>query len=305
MPSAVFVFLKCSMPEQAFRQLIDQLSAFFTYVWILVEKPYTHQISASLFPRQDTNNSKNSNSFVARIKRVDPNIKYYSLKLNLVEVIELYQKEDVDCRRFVDCYTTKYTTANLMETVRMIKNKFEKRRAIVSIGNVMTDTNPSGVNVIVFDLDETLIDENYKPLINNVPKFLNTVSTLFHYVVLWSHGTAAHVKKALSKIKCSSMFNVVVCREDAEHNRNKGLGYILRTLNNKFGVTRIKTAVLVDDLRDNFIDDYDYFLHVPSNFSEVPKFYNSAFDVLQQFMYENKNVGQVLSMNNLSRFRGN
>jgi hypothetical protein len=112
-------------------------------------------------------------------------------------------------------------------------------------------------NVIVFDMDDTLIDKSTAPFYKNIFKDLKLYKEYFDYVVLWTHGTTSY----LSEVKLDFKFDLYMSRNN-EDSENKGLGAVLRELNKSHRVSKLDFCVLVDDGTYNFEGDYDLFVHV-------------------------------------------
>lgn len=142
--------------------------------------------------------------------------------------------------------------------------------------------------VIVFDLDDTLIDVNDQPLVGNLQNFIENTRNIFDFVVLWSHGTCEHVHHNLKLHNLQSSFDLVISRNYKEQTKNKSIGLVFKELHKKFNIAQISMSALVDDLHSNFNEDYDYYLQVPrSNAKTVEKFYNFAFEKLQCLIFNN------------------
>jgi hypothetical protein len=112
-------------------------------------------------------------------------------------------------------------------------------------------------NVIVFDMDETLIDRDTIPYYKEIFKEISEYRDYFKYIILWTHGLTSY----LSEVKLDFEFDLYMSRND-EHSENKGLGAVLRELNKSCGVSHLDFCVLVDDTPSNFENDYDLFLHI-------------------------------------------
>ena len=149
-------------------------------------------------------------------------------------------------------------------------------------------TSSAVCTVIVFDLDDTLIDDKNQPLVSNLAEFIDHTRTIFDYVVLWSHGTCEHVHSNLKMYKLQKSFDLVISRNYNENTKNKSIGLVFKELHKKFNISQISMCALVDDLKDNFNEDYDYYLQVPrSNAKTVEKYYKFAFEKLQCLIFNN------------------
>lgn len=114
------------------------------------------------------------------------------------------------------------------------------------------------MDIIVFDMDETLIDKNLKPFYNDIFKELELYRNYFTFIVLWTHGTTTY----LADIKLLNFkFDLYISRSN-EDSENKGLGAILVELNKTYGIKKLDFCVLVDDSSFNFKNDYDLFVNV-------------------------------------------
>jgi len=126
-------------------------------------------------------------------------------------------------------------------------------------------------SVIVWDLDDTLVDYN----LDNISSthILEYMRKLFDFQVLWSHGLQHHVKVGLEINNWDDQFDLVLTRSSSNQctSPNKGLGKVLRELNRKHNVKQLYFSVLVDDTESNFVNDYDYFVHIPKTFRSLRK----------------------------------
>nr|WOZ57636.1 38K protein [Menippe mercenaria nudivirus] len=121
-------------------------------------------------------------------------------------------------------------------------------------------------SVVVFDLDDTLIDCDYDIIIDDLNRFLLQCQRLFDLVVLWSHGCPKHVNHAFSTSMAEYRlyFTDVFAKTSSFVTNNKGCGKLLAMLNRKYGVQCLKETMLVDDQLCNYNNDYDLFMHAPS-----------------------------------------
>lgn len=112
-------------------------------------------------------------------------------------------------------------------------------------------------SVIVFDMDETLIDSSMKLFYKNIMIDLKEYRNYFEYMILWTHGTTPY----LSEVELKFKFDIYLSR-NGEESENKGLGAVLRELNKFYQVSKLDFCVLVDDGAFNYAQDYDLFVHV-------------------------------------------
>lgn len=147
-------------------------------------------------------------------------------------------------------------------------------------------------SVIVFDMDDTLIDETTKPFYKDIFVELNEYRDYFQYIVLWTHGTTSY----LSEIELGFKFDLYISRS-GEETENKGLGGVLRELNRAYGVSSLDFCVLVDDGSFNFTDDYDLFVHVKTK--PLRGTYKTALNDIIRYMnsyYEKKKFSRQISI---------
>ncbi|KAG8148348.1 uncharacterized protein [Chelonus insularis] len=172
------------------------------------------------------------------------------------------------------------------ENLNNLKKVFENLRSSYEINGLNRGS------LIVFDLDNTLIDDSLRPLSKNLEFQLSVFRKLFDYVVLWSHGTSTHVSNALNSLKLPyRFFHVIITRADWQScGGNKGLGFVLSILYNKYKVREITFSCIVDDTKANFTNDYMVFIHIPSNHphNDLTKFYQLILERLRniKFRYE-------------------
>lgn len=120
--------------------------------------------------------------------------------------------------------------------------------------------------IIVFDLDETLIDRKCAKL-KDADKLLSCARTIYDRIVLYSHGSNLHVDDNVSKFD-KSIFDLILSNTAHDHISNKNLLYLY----NYFPNTVFSHATLVDDSLYNWTPEYDKFI--------VPYKLTSLHDVL-------------------------
>lgn len=155
-------------------------------------------------------------------------------------------------------------------------------------------------NVIVFDFDETLVYEQTRLAYNNLFDDLHKYRQLFDYIVLWTHGTTDYINEALATInpqytdennkQRSFKFDFIISRKstDIDVFYNKGLGYVLNELNRRYSLTSINYAVLVDDKKSNFKNDYDLFVYLTQQPIQE-RFYAKLYPIIESRLREHKN----------------
>ena len=147
-------------------------------------------------------------------------------------------------------------------------------------------------NVIVFDMDETLIDSNTKPFYKNIFNELIKYKDYFQYIILWTHGTTSY----LSEINLDMTFDLYMSR-NTEDSENKGLGAVLRELNRSHSVEQLDFCVLIDDSAYNYDNDYDLFVHV--NTKPSPESYTRTLSEIVYCMnryYQKRNFPRQINL---------
>lgn len=105
-------------------------------------------------------------------------------------------------------------------------------------------------SIIVFDLDETLIDSLCKKL-DYADELLEIAHDQYDYVVLYSHGSHLHVDDNVTKFKFAK-FDLVLSNDENDKKCNKNL----LQLYNYFPQVRFTRATLVDDSLYNWTPEY-------------------------------------------------
>lgn len=120
-------------------------------------------------------------------------------------------------------------------------------------------------SIIVFDLDETLIDRNGE-IHAYCTDILMQAKRNYDYVVLYSHGSDLHVDEHVLKIekhtKLHNCFNLVLSNNGIMPKANKNLLYLY----NYFPNVRFTNATLVDDSLFNWTPEYTNFV-IPASSS--------------------------------------
>jgi hypothetical protein len=137
-------------------------------------------------------------------------------------------------------------------------------------------------NIIVFDLDDTLITENGKLFYDKIFDDLKQYRKVFDYMVLWTHGTEDYLHEIWSKIQRESFkFDLYMARKINVEitSYNKGMAAVLRELNRIYSVESLGYTVLVDDKLSNYVYDYDTLVHITSEPKE--HYYRYVLDTLK------------------------
>lgn len=122
-------------------------------------------------------------------------------------------------------------------------------------------------NVIVFDMDETLITRDKNLFYQDIFKDLQLYRCIFDVIILWTHGTEDYLHETWSNFDTEEFtFDMFMSRRVSidRTDFNKGLGAVLKQLNVKFGIQKLGFTTLVDDNESNFESDYDVFGHITS-----------------------------------------
>lgn len=109
-------------------------------------------------------------------------------------------------------------------------------------------------SIIVFDLDETLIDKNGNKL-KCADKILDCSRNLYDRLVLYSHGSSLHVDEHVAKFN-KSVFDLILSNNIYDKKSSKNLLYLY----NHFPNTIFTQATLVDDSLYNWTPEYDKML---------------------------------------------
>lgn len=145
---------------------------------------------------------------------------------------------------------------------------------------------PKLVSVVVFDLDDTIIDENDKLLYSGILEEIKTITSYFDYSVLWSHGLSTHVMRNVERYKLDRIFDHIMYRNINVEDNNKSVGTVLQQLNQLYEVTGFTFTVLFDDLELNNIGDYDVQYKIPRHMGEsyYEEYYTSIKNNLPKIM---------------------
>lgn len=112
-------------------------------------------------------------------------------------------------------------------------------------------------SVVVFDLDDTLIDSRLR-VYEKSQTLLEQAKRVYDRVVLWSHGTAPHVEEFAQRFADASpygesLFDLVLCYGgEPDRRANKSLLHLYNFMPN----CRFTRATLVDDSVYNWTPEY-------------------------------------------------
>lgn len=117
-------------------------------------------------------------------------------------------------------------------------------------------------SIIVFDLDDTLINNNTGKAFKYSHRLLNYAKRAYDLVVLYSHGSSLHVDDKIQQFMTGPngiTFDLVLSNNTMDRRSTKNL----LSLYNYFPNTRFYKATLVDDSLYNWTPEYEKFI-VPS-----------------------------------------
>lgn len=138
--------------------------------------------------------------------------------------------------------------------------------------------SPRASSVVVWDYDDTLVNEKGQILFKEIPGLVHTVSKYFDYSVLWTHATT----KWLIQNSFPFKFDVIMTRgnEPTDGRGAKHSAHVLRALNDSLGVVALTYSALIDDTKDNFDFDYDTFVQPPRGGLKAGVFWCSRRSVI-------------------------
>lgn len=117
-------------------------------------------------------------------------------------------------------------------------------------------------SIIVFDLDETLIDSENK-MYPNAIDVLKIARNYFDLLVLWSHGSSLHVDEHITKYFSNIKFDLVLSNSNDQPKSPKNLLYLY----NYFPNTLFTTSWLIDDSPYNITAEYTH-VAIPLKYSD-------------------------------------
>lgn len=155
--------------------------------------------------------------------------------------------------------------------------KFERRAANTLLCGAQ--------NVVVFDLDRTIVDDCGDLLSDTVVQWVERVCAAFDMVVLWSHGDSNHVQSVLQRHpRLQPLFHTVITRNPIDTYTDtfaKGTGTLMSILNDRHNMVCMGYVVLVDDQPLNYTDDYDEYICIPDcTGADMERVFRSVFPPL-------------------------
>lgn len=257
--------------------LLTFLKTHFHIVYILgnfFQKIIKHyKLSQYLVKFSNTKEDYSYPTCVIFIKQINSLIGHYSLKIyinNRNKVLE------TDNRR-LNVHVDYLSYGNFWKNYNRISKDIYRVHS--SFAKNIIETLPK--SIIVFDLDETIIDQDYCLVCSYVKELLQESRAIFDYMVLWSHGNTSHVQRSIKLYEMDKLFDLVLTRGRFQYECfNKGFGLVLKHLNKNHGISNVKYSVLVDDQEDNFNNDYSYYIKVDKAITNTQ--YKKKFTILKE-----------------------
>ncbi len=234
------------------QKLITICLNYFTHIYLININKFKKYIPLKI----KVNNAENDLPGIYNIDEINNNIRCYSVQF-VINDLEFSVKDENVNINFKHIFMSKNFNFNSFEMeIKFYLNAFFNK----------PDRYPlKKASVLVIDLDDTIINRNGDLIIENFYEYLKIIKRTFTYVVLWSHGCQQHVNHIFQTTlkDYNKSFDMIIAKNSSVQLNNKGIGYLLKVLNEKFNVEELTVSILVDDQKLNYNNDYDYFLHVP------------------------------------------
>ena len=247
-----FVNVK-TVPEIDIYKFITICYKKFTHTYILNGDNYKNMFIKKTC---QVKNVDGDNPGLFFIKTIQNNIRCYSMLLNVND----YNNSTEDCKVHIDFkhinMDRNFNACQFKKDINFsLQNFFMKKGPLVK------------KSIVVIDLDDTIIDRDGNFIIYNFQKYFEILKRTFDLVVLWSHGCQQHVNHIFTTTlrDYKNSFDLIIVRNSSVQLANKGIGYILKLANIKFNVVEFTNSALIDDQACNYMNDYDYFIHVPKS----------------------------------------
>lgn len=127
------------------------------------------------------------------------------------------------------------------------------------------------LSVVVFDLDDTLIDAKGNKFAH-VDGLLSTARSNYDLLILYSHGNGLWVDEQREK-HFAGIFDYVVCKGDTDFDSSKNLLHLYMY----YPDTRFTKAILIDDTVNNWTPEYDEMI-IPHNIKHTIKYADIALN---------------------------
>ncbi|QLI62421.1 38K [Dikerogammarus haemobaphes nudivirus] len=302
--SAFFVSFGKVLKKKQLKIIIKELLKLAEYIYIIKNEQLDLLITQvcefekiPCLSIKSNNVEKDSENTVYIIEKITPRLHVYSMRIAFdIEEIENFEIEK--------SYNIHVDYTSIIINLKCIEEKLKQIDVLKQqfINRVVPFNYKK--SVVVFDLDDTIIDKDGSLLFKNVAGIFNELRQVFDFIVLWSHGSFSHVNNALLLTLADVKFDTVIALDknsfmmNEKFSRNKGLGKVLRILNNEHGVGEFTLTTLVDDQAGNFIGDYDIFLHIPNSINNG----DYVLDIPNKMNNVNRGKQIVLMLKNLKDF---
>lgn len=236
-------------------KFVYKLLKRFTIVYIIKCPFSSSKFKNSSVICQYTNKQDDDNGIIL-IDTINPLIKSYSIRICVNCDDELFQKES---NIYIHIDYVNLNSVDFLDAIDVVNHK-----ANIFLSQVLIYKYKQ--SILVLDLDDTIINKDGKYMIKDIKIVLHELMQLYDLVVLWSHGCSRHVNNSLqtSIQELDFKFDHIITKTTDTLSRNKGFGRIFKDLNLKYGIGEVSFSTLIDDQANNFVGDYDCFLHVPS-----------------------------------------
>lgn len=190
-----------------------------------------------------------------------------------------------------DLYTLNHYTVNISEIsdTSLYVDSFDIPNVnnILFKYNLFFKYNLKPASVVVWDLDNTIIDKNYNLINDQLVEILSNQKNIFDYTVLWSHGNTTHVEKGkdLLNRKYDIMFDLCISKRINDFDKPdtcKNISYVLKLLNKKYHITSFKFSCLIDDICENYNKDYFAYIKPSKSKNYIDLFYNTIPSIIKK-----------------------
>lgn len=293
MSKLVFLwFGKDYVSADDFKKLVVMCNSYFTHVYISMNVYFRDNCLDTITTDDDTlvirkasYNQNNDSNGLYFIEFLNNNVKSYSMKINITDKWDA--KLDETNNIHVNYYHLDLTKKIDFDLV----NNEILFNLLTFFDKSCSQTHKS---VAIVDLDDTLIDKDGEIIIQNLNQYLHILRTMFDYVILWSHGSIGHVNHVFNKnlAPFKKSFSDVIARTSSFFCMNKGIGTVLRHLNQKFSICSLSHTLLIDDQSKNYKYDYDYFIHAPN----IPVIHNERMWAMLKDLYHNLYHSEIMKV---------
>uniref|UniRef100_A0AAU8GD07 38K protein n=1 Tax=Faxonius propinquus nudivirus TaxID=3139431 RepID=A0AAU8GD07_9VIRU len=310
MKSLAFISFHGYIDKEWIYPLLKYLNITYSIVYIVHGESIQKLLSEDneLFTKNAINNELNDiiDYKLVFISYINPKINNYSIRI-FINMPEKIINDEIKCNIHID-YTI-FQIDSIKNLITLYRELTIKQKIFL---NNIKDFSLNA-SVIVYDLDDTIVDNEGELLTDNILKIINESNKLFTFHVLWSHGNTRHVTFITETKLKNIKFDLIITRLEFSNFHNKGFGYVFKKLNSIFGVGSISYNALIDDQALNFIGDYDCFIHVSKqknkyilskeyrlNFNKMKKYIKETFiepKIKEQLNYSKKITNFINSVN--------